>query len=250
MWPRAAPRCRPPAQCTFRNFDTETLLRLPLLALACGLTLAAILGAAQWLGPDSRAASREQASVKPRREAIEVPDFRLPGDGDRPFSGNPNGDVTVVEFLDYQCGYCKRSYDVLKAVVATDSGIKVVYIDFPILGEVSRIAAFAVLAANRQGKYFALHSALMEFRGRLDRVQVLELAQLAALDLPRLVLDMEGPEVRHQLEGNIELASKLGVRGTPTFIVGKHLVVGAMHADTLRDLIAEARDASRVRRQD
>lgn len=176
-----------------------------------------------------------------------IPERHLQRDDHSAFDGNPDGDVVVVAFVDYQCGYCKRAFSILKAVIASDDGVKIVYKDLPMLGEISRVASFAALAAGRQGKYLALHSALMEFRGRLDHTQVLELARSVDLDMPRLIADMESTEIRARVERNIELASETGVRGTPAFIIGNDLVHGVTDAARMRDLIAKVR-ASPTRR--
>lgn len=174
-------------------------------------------------------------------KAIRTYESELLRDGDSPIAGNPNGDVTIVEFLDYQCGYCKRVHSVVKSVVAADGKVKIIYKDLPILGEASRIAAYAALAAARQNKYLALHSALMEFRGQLDRARVLDAAASAGIDVHQLEKDMEAPEIKQIIERNLALASALGVRGTPAFIIGKQLVPGAVDADALKKLIADAR---------
>ena len=99
----------------------------------------------------------------------------LYGDPDSPIGGNPNGDVTIVEFNDYQCPYCKRAYQAVKSVVGSDNKVKIVYKDIPILGEASKIAALAALASMKQGKHGPLHNALMEHTGKLDRDKILEL---------------------------------------------------------------------------
>ncbi len=162
-------------------------------------------------------------------------------DTDSPVAGNPNGDVVIVEFNDYQCPYCKRSYQAMKSVVGADGKVKVIYKDLPILGEASKIAALAALASVAQGKHLALHNALMEFNGKLDRDKILEIAVSVGLDRARLEKDMEDPKLKQIIERNLELASALGVRGTPAFVVGKQFVPGAVDAAALKQLIAEAR---------
>jgi len=165
----------------------------------------------------------------------------LLSDPDSPFSGNANGDVTVVEFSDYQCPYCKRSHAAVKSVIEGDGKVKLVYKDLPILGEPSRIAALAALAARNQHKHLALHNALMEFNGKLDRDRILEIAASVGLDVPQLQKDMEDPKLKQIIDRNMALASALGVRGTPAFVVGNQFVPGAVDADTLKQLIEEAR---------
>ncbi len=165
----------------------------------------------------------------------------LTNDPESPISGNPNGDVTIVEFSDYQCPYCKRSYPALKSVVAADGKVKLVYKDLPILGEASRIAALAALASRNQNKHEAFHNALMEFNGKLDRDQILAIASSVGIDVAQLQKDMEDPKLKQIIDRNMALASALGVRGTPAFVIGKQFVPGAVDADTLKQLIDEAR---------
>jgi protein-disulfide isomerase len=162
-------------------------------------------------------------------------------DVDSPTGGNAEGDVTIVEFNDYQCPYCKRSHLAMKSVVGSDGKVKVVYKDLPILGEASKIAALAALASVKQGKHQPLHNALMEYSGKLDRDKILEIAATVGLDRAQLEKDMEDPKLKQIIERNLALASALGVRGTPAFIVGKQFVPGAVDAATLKALVADAR---------
>ena len=162
-------------------------------------------------------------------------------DPDSPVGGNPNGDVTIVEFNDYQCPYCKRAHQALKSVVGADTRVKVVYKDIPILGEASKIAALAALASVRQGKHGPMHAALMEYSGKLDQDKIFEIASGVGLDRARLEKDMADPKLKEIIDRNMMLASALGVRGTPAFVIGKQFVPGAIDADTLRQYIADAR---------
>src|SRR5262249_16115169 len=148
-----------------------------------------------------------------------------------PVSGNPAGDVTVVEFSDYQCPYCKRSYSTIKSVLAKDGKVKLVLKDLPILGEASKIASLSALAARNQSKHEAMHNALMEFSGKLDRDRIMQIAGSVGLDTDQLQKDMEDPKLKEILERNMALATALGVRGTPAFVIGKQFVPGAVDAD-------------------
>ena len=162
-------------------------------------------------------------------------------DPDSPVGGNPNGDVVIVEFNDYQCPYCKRAYQAVKSAAGADGKVKIIYKDIPILGEASKIAALAALASAKQGKHQALHNALMEFTGKLDRDKILELAVGVGIDRAQLEKDMEDPKVKAIIDRNMALASALGVRGTPAFVIGKQFVPGAVDAAALKPLIADAR---------
>jgi protein-disulfide isomerase len=175
------------------------------------------------------------------QKAIQEKQAELFGDADSPIGGNPNGDVVIVDFNDYQCPYCKRAHQAVKSVVGADGKVKIIYKDLPILGEASKIAALAALASVKQGKHLAFHNALMEFTGKLDRDKILELAGSVGLDRAQLEKDMEDPRLKQIVERNLALASALGVRGTPAFVVGKQFVPGAVDAAALKQLIADAR---------
>ena len=162
-------------------------------------------------------------------------------DPDSPIGGNPNGDVVIVDFNDYQCPYCKRTHQAMKSVVAADGKVKTIYKDLPILGEASKVAAVAALASVKQGKHTAFHNALMEFTGKLDRDKILDIASSVGIDRAQLEKDMEDPKLKRTIERNLELASALGIRGTPAFVIGKQFVPGAVDAAALKQLIADAR---------
>ncbi|WP_425066115.1 DsbA family protein [Reyranella sp.] len=180
---------------------------------------------------------RDAVAIK----AISQNEAELFRDADSPTAGNPSGDVTIVEFNDYQCPYCKRAYQAVKSVTAADGKVKIIYKDLPILGEPSRIAALAALASMKQGKHQPLHNALMEFNGKLDRAKILETAASVGIDVAQLEKDMEDPKLKQMIDRNMALAGALGVRGTPAFVIGKQFVPGAVDADSLKALIADAR---------
>jgi protein-disulfide isomerase len=175
------------------------------------------------------------------QKGIEEHQKELMSDPGSPVSGNPNGDVTIVEFSDYQCPYCKRSYPAVKSVVASDGKVKLIHKDLPILGEASRIAALAALASRNQHKHEAFDSALMEFNGKLDRDRIMDIASSVGIDVAQLQKDMDDPKLKEIIDRNMALATALGVRGTPAFVIGKQFVPGAVDADTLKQLIEEAR---------
>ena len=175
------------------------------------------------------------------QKAIQENRAQLVSDPDSPIAGNPNGDVTIVEFSDYQCPYCKRAHPAVKSVIANDGKVKLVFKDLPILGEASRIAALAALASRAQHKHLAFHDALMEFNGKLDRDKIMQIASSVGIDVAQLQKDMEDPKLKEIIDHNMALASALGVRGTPAFVIGDQFVPGAVDADTLKQLIATAR---------
>jgi protein-disulfide isomerase len=165
----------------------------------------------------------------------------LYNDAAAPVGGNPKGDVTLVEFFDYQCGYCKAVLDDLNRAVKDDGKVRFIYKEFPILGPASTTAAKAALAARVQGKYVDVHNALMGFRGRLDDAAIYRLAGGAGVDVERLKKDMEAPAVTAAIDANLALAEKMGIHGTPAFVVGDELVPGAVRYDELKRLLGATR---------
>ncbi|EJW13137.1 DSBA oxidoreductase [Rhodovulum sp. PH10] len=159
--------------------------------------------------------------------------------------GNPEGDVTLVEFFDYNCGYCKRALDDLQALIADDSKLRVVLKEFPVLGEGSVEAAKVAVAVRMQDpkgeKYFDFHKRLLGGRGQADKARALAAAQAAGLDMARLERDLASKEVRDSLAENMKLAEALGLTGTPTYVVGTEVVMGAVGREALSQRINMAR---------
>ena len=159
-------------------------------------------------------------------------------------AGNPNGDVTVVEFFDYNCGFCRRALpDVIK-LVDTDDKVRVVFKELPIFGEELEWAAKAALAAGKQGKYFEMHQKLYTAPGKADKEKALRVASELGLDVPQLEKDMEDPSVAKALEETKEIAQKLGVQGTPLYLIGDRMIPGAPEDlyDQLVAKVAEIRE--------
>ena len=154
-----------------------------------------------------------------------------------------DADVTIVEFFDYHCGYCKHFLPELAKVVAADKKLRVLLIDFPILSEDSVMAAKAAIAANRldKTKYFAFHTELMKQSGKYDEKAIADAAKKVGLKPDALKAEMAKPEVAAILDKNRALASDLGISGTPGLIIGNEVVPGAMSADEMTKLIAAAR---------
>ena len=158
-----------------------------------------------------------------------------------PVLGNPQGSVTIVEFFDFRCPYCKGMAKELSDLVRADGNIRLIYKDFPILGPASQFASKAALAAQRQGKYMDLHQALMGFKGQLSDDVVLDLAKRTGLDMTQLQKDMDRPEIEAQIRKNYDLATALKISGTPGFIIGDSVVDGAMPIDKMKELVAAQR---------
>jgi protein-disulfide isomerase len=150
--------------------------------------------------------------------------YRAP---DASVAGNAGGDITVVEFFDYNCGYCKRGLiDVVK-LVESDPKVRVVFKELPILSKGSEEAARVALAAKKQGKYWELHKAMLTAKGHLDEASSLRIAEKLGLDMDKLKADMASPEVAAEVARSEALAKKMGVNGTPHFLVGDRAIPGA-----------------------
>jgi protein-disulfide isomerase len=156
--------------------------------------------------------------------------------------GNPKGDITVVEFFDYNCGWCKRAVDEVSKLATDDSNVKIVFKEFPIFGENSTTAAKAAMASIKQGKYWDFHRALMKER-QVTKDNVFQIAEKVGLDVPKLRADMNNPEYDAAIKATSEIAQGLGIEGTPGFIVDAKVNVGYLPLDGLKQLIGEARKA-------
>ncbi|MDX2257813.1 MAG: DsbA family protein [Hyphomicrobiaceae bacterium] len=161
-----------------------------------------------------------------------------------PIAGNPQGDITVVEFFDYNCGYCKRGLGDVAKLIETDKKVKVVFKELPILSKGSEEAARVALAAKKQGKYWEVHSALLSSKGKLDGESALGIAGKLGLDVAKLKADMTSAEVDAELLSVQGIAQKMGISGTPYFLVGDKAIPGApenlheqlaAHVKSLRD---------------
>lgn len=166
-------------------------------------------------------------------------------DDKAPFLGNKDGDITIVEFFDFNCGYCKKVLPELQEVVKSDPNLKVVFRDYPILSDSSKTASKWALAAHKQDKYFPFHAALMDHKGPITDDVLVKVAGDVGLDIAKAKTDIGGTEILIQLEKNNQLATQVGVRGTPAFVIGDELFPGALPADELKKLIAIARSAKK-----
>lgn len=175
------------------------------------------------------------------RQAIATHQEELLRDPASPVSGNVNGDVTVIEFFDYRCGYCKRVASAVTQLQKDEPGVRVVYKDFPILGEVSVFGARAALAAREQGKHQAFHEAMLASENELTQEEVLAIAQRVGLDVKKLESDLQAPEWQAAIDRNYALAKLLGISGTPGFVVGSEVYPGALELTGLKALVRQAR---------
>ncbi|MFN3350219.1 DsbA family protein [Pseudorhodoplanes sp.] len=159
--------------------------------------------------------------------------------------GNPNGDVTMVEFFDYNCGFCKRALDDMVTLMKADPNLRVVLKEMPVLSQGSMDAAqvgVAVAMQDKTGKrYFDFHQKLLSGRGQVDKARAMAVAKEVGADMARLEKDISGPEVRAALQESFALAEALGFQGTPSYVIGNEAVVGAVGVKELQAKINMAR---------
>ncbi len=184
---------------------------------------------------------RQAASLAERQAVIEKSHKAIYNNPDDFVAGNPKGDVTIVEFFDYQCGYCKRSFEPLMAFVKKDGNIRLVLKEFPILGPVSLEASKAAIAANKQGLYMEMHKALFSHKGQIDSQAIFDIAETIGLDMEKLKKDMADPAIADMVSRQYNLAETLKIDGTPAFIVGGELYPGAADHDRLEAMANAAR---------
>ncbi len=159
--------------------------------------------------------------------------------------GNPKGDVTLVEFFDYRCPYCRQMEPLLRNLVRADPGLRIVQKQYPILGPQSVVAARAALAAKKQGKDLELHDAFMSKRLSFDEASILGVAETIGIDVARLKIDMASPEVDAEITKSSNIARTLKLNGTPAFIIGTELIPGATDFETLVEVVQDVRRLSR-----
>lgn len=187
---------------------------------------------------------REQnAQANADRELLASMRDPLENDGFSLITGNPNGDVTVIEFLDYRCGYCKQAHDGVKALLASDPNIKFIVKEFPILGPESTFASRAAMASLEQGAdtYLSFNDAMMRHRGDLDQHTVMRIAGEAGVDQAKLAEDIQNPEIAANIRTTYGLARRLNISGTPAFIIGDTIVRGFLPYDSLKEIVEDER---------
>lgn len=187
------------------------------------------------------ARERERAALEARAQLADLREF-LENDPNAPVLGNPDGDVTVVEFFDYNCPYCREAGKVLQEAITRDPNLRVVLREWPVLGENSVIATRVSLAAMAQGRYEDMHWAMMAHQGRLDQEQALAIAAQLGLDVAKLEQDMTSDAVEQHISMSMQLANALGFNGTPSFVIGDQTAPGFVDITQLETMIAKARE--------
>jgi protein-disulfide isomerase len=182
-----------------------------------------------------READASRAAIAAHRSAMVTPDD--------PVAGNPKGAVTIVEFYDTRCPYCRKIEPTMEQLLTQDHDVRLVYKDLPILGPASVLAAHVLLAAQQQNGYEKLRTALMQAPPDYTKEQILAIARKVGLDDLRLARDMDSASINARLDANLRLAGALGIDGTPALVIGDALVPGAIELADLEQAVATARAA-------
>jgi len=170
----------------------------------------------------------------------------LKTDKNAAIAGNPDGKITMVEFFDFNCGYCKKAFEEIQKVIKEEKDVKVVLYDMPILGPDSLESSKWALAAKKQGKYFEYHTALMNHQGGKDEATFKKLATDAGLDAEKLAKDKAAPEIEAEIKKHIETAQGLGIQGTPGFLINEKIFRGYIPYDVIqKTLEGERADAKK-----
>ncbi|MEX0970876.1 MAG: DsbA family protein [Paracoccaceae bacterium] len=192
--------------------------------------------------------NREQlAAVEADRELAARYQSHLTDDGYSFVGGNPDGAITLVEFIDYRCGYCRQAHDEIRALVAANDDIRYIVKEFPILGDESVLAAraaLAVLVNDGDETYHELNDLLMKFAGPINETTLLELAAQAGADGMRMAGIMDSPLITEMISNNRALAQRMQITGTPTFVLGGEMVRGYVSPDVMNALLEDAREAA------
>ncbi|TIW17539.1 MAG: DsbA family protein [Mesorhizobium sp.] len=184
---------------------------------------------------------QRQAEAAEARKVLKARAADIFHDEQSPVGGNAQGNVTLVEFFDYNCPYCRMMAPIMEQAVADDPQLRIVYKEFPILGPDSVFAVKAALAADKQGKYGAFHRALYAAKTRVTEAVVLKTAAEAGLDVERMKADMRQPDIQASIDRNTELAQALRITGTPGFVAGDQIYPGATDLATLKTFVNQAR---------
>jgi len=206
--------------------------RAALVGVAVAAATVSAIAAPAWTADPAPAPAVDNSDIvkaeleKVAAQAAAARANQLLRDPNSPVLGNPQGDVTLVKFSDYQCTFCKAADPRIEKLVADDPKVRVVVKEFPILGPVSVVAAKAALASQAQGKYHAYHQAMMAYRGKLTNEDVFAMAGKVGLDIAKLKADMESPEVTDQIIDTMNLARAMKISLTPGYIVNATVLSG------------------------
>ena len=181
---------------------------------------------------------KKNTELEKKKKAIQsLKSFKNPGIFQK------NADITIYEFFDYNCGYCKSVIKTIMETISEDKKINVVFVEFPILSQQSYTAAVAALASKKQNLYNKFHLSLMKIRGKVDDKRVFKTAKEIGLDVQQLKIDMNDPDISNQLNKNREIAKLFNLNGTPAFIIGNVVYPGALTKENLKEIIKKVRES-------
>ncbi|MBW4025265.1 MAG: DsbA family protein [Proteobacteria bacterium] len=224
---------------TLARDDASGVGRRNLLWVAAAL---AVLGSSEANAQQQSAPKMLSAPTASERAALaDLISADLLEDTASPVLGDAQGDISIVEFFDYRCPYCKVMAPKLVELIGRDPRIRLVMKEYPILSRESIIASKVALVAARHGAYASFHAAMFALQGPIDEARIFQTAQSVGLDPAMVRQEKDGPEVLAELRRNLVLGNLIGVRGTPTFLVNQEMVTGAVSLDILEKLVQEAR---------
>jgi protein-disulfide isomerase len=184
--------------------------------------------------------SRQNAS------ALMESDELLYNDGFSHIAGNVDGDITIVEFYDYNCGYCKQVPEHIAQLIEEDKNVKVIFKELPILAESSQYASVAAMASMKQDKFMDFHSALMKNKRQLTEELVMQIARDSGVDEDKLLQDMADPEIEKNIMKNKYLVQNIGISGTPGFVIGSQVIPGYIQYERLKDIVRQERETQKM----
>ena len=186
---------------------------------------------------------QEEKEKKKKIQKIKARKSELMNDSISPFMGNPKGDVTILVFFDYHCGFCRSAFQPLEQLVERDKNVKVIFKEYPIFGDYT--LSKAAVAAHKQGKYKDFYTIFMKSDGHFTQESVMDIARKLKMDVKRFAKDMNGQKIMSEIKGNMKLGQSLGISATPTFVFGQNIIPGAI---PLADLEKEVR-AERMQKE-
>jgi len=187
---------------------------------------------------------QQSADASQQQEAVDKHISWLENNDILPTAGNPNGDVTVVEFFDYNCGYCKKAVDDVMKLMAEDKNVKFIFVETPILGRTSELAAKWAMAAKKQDAYLEFHIGAMQNRGPINEAALQKIAEKIGLNIEKMKVDVASDEVANIVAEKAAKASQMGISGTPAFIINGQLYGGYIGLDSMRQAVKQAREES------
>ena len=180
-------------------------------------------------------------STREEAERVQAGIMVVRNDGGDPVMGNPNGSLTIYEFSDYNCGYCKRMFSTIMQILVANDDVRIVIKEFPILSKSSVTAAKAGIAAQKQGKFKSFHTEMMTYRGQVNDASIMQAADDAGLNLAQLKQDMDSPETTAIITRTRSAAAALSINGTPGLVIGDTVIPGAIGIEELQTVINKER---------